>query len=399
MGVPIRSIKLFEDRIRNYRNGYVLIIFANAESDSKAVEYVLSNFHEMDITSGDVDFYLPGYGAVPDKNTDMSHMRLSSFYLDKETVKEAKIEQNRKLFSEFVDSHIGNYDSWRVDYSENLRFIKQIHSQRLGTLFFNSAEYVDFVMDFTRRNPRYHYMWTCEMNVVPIKDGGLDYVHCRTYDLDAIIKSNSGISLDQFFHNVFNVIREMRDGGPRYPLDYICKREDRVLSKIDRLYQNAISKVDMDDENERIINHLLNDMNKCLHWSLYENFYFISYSSKNVLKANTLKTALEESGRNVWIAPEGIPEGCNYALAIPTALKFAKNYILLLTHYSAASRWVKRELDIAVSNEDKTRVHVLLADGYGIADLQQDIELNFYLNTIQVKYNYEDVIRNPMILG
>jgi hypothetical protein len=71
---------------------------------------------------------------------------------------------------------------------------------------------------------------------------------------------------------------------------------------------------------------------------------------------------------------------------------------LLLTPESACSNWVKRELDIAISNEANTRVKVLLADGYRIDDIRKDNELMFYLNRVQIKYEYEDVIRNPDML-
>ena len=57
MGVPITSLKKFEENARYSRKNWVMIIFANAASDSRAVEYVIRNFHEMDIISDDVDFY------------------------------------------------------------------------------------------------------------------------------------------------------------------------------------------------------------------------------------------------------------------------------------------------------------------------------------------------------
>ena len=60
MGVPVNSIKQFEENVRYSRKSWTMIIFANAASDSSAVEYVIRNFHEMDTISDDVNFYLPG---------------------------------------------------------------------------------------------------------------------------------------------------------------------------------------------------------------------------------------------------------------------------------------------------------------------------------------------------
>ena len=103
---------------------------------------------------------------------------------------------------------------------------------------------------------------------------------------------------------------------------------------------------------------------------------------------------MQEMGLNVWIAPDGIPLGRDYSLVVPMALRFAKNFVLILSKESARSRWVKRELDIAISNEANTKVRVLLTDGFTIDDIRNDDELFFYLNKIQIKFQYDDVTNN-----
>ena len=62
MGCPINSIKELENGLRYRRQKLVVVILASANSDSRATDFVLRNFHEMDMLSDDVDFYLPGYG-------------------------------------------------------------------------------------------------------------------------------------------------------------------------------------------------------------------------------------------------------------------------------------------------------------------------------------------------
>ena len=131
-----------------------------------------------------------------------------------------------------------------------------------------------------------------------------------------------------------------------------------------------------------------------LEVELEENYYFISYSSRNVLKAEMLRNEIKKKGLHVWIAPDGIPQGRSYSIVVPTVLKMAKHFVLLLTPDSARSNWVKRELDIAISNEANTKVKVLLAEGFSIDDIQRDNELMFYLNRVQVKFEYDDVVRN-----
>ena len=110
--------------------------------------------------------------------------------------------------------------------------------------------------------------------------------------------------------------------------------------------------------------------------------------------AEYLKREMQSRGKNVWIAPDGIPQGREYSLVIPTTLKLAKTFILLLTPDSASSHWVKRELDIAISNGPDTKVKVILADGFTIDDIRKDNELYFYLNRVQVKYEYDDIVNS-----
>lgn len=385
MGVPVSSLKQFEENARYSRKSWTMIIFANAASDSRAVEYVIRNFHEMDIISDDVDFYLPGYDI---------HNLHSCYNRD-------ELEwRNQMLSEEYQDFHgddsFGHGVLGIVEKRRN--FFRTIDSPRLGSIVFNEAEFTDFIMEFNRKNHSYHYMGTCQMNVVPLSNGQPDYSRIRSYDLDAIIDNPSGPSLDSFFHHVVLAIREAQSYSRNSFLDRLFRRRDGVLADIDRLYEEATLFRGNDERYEIIINNVIVDMERCLQWSLREEYYFISYSSKNVLKAAMIGRLLQENGKHVWIAPDGIPQGREYSLVVPTALKLAKHFVLLLTPESARSSWVKRELDIAISNEVNTRVKVLLADDYRIENIRNDNELMFYLNRVQIKYEYEDVVRNPDLL-
>ena len=103
--------------------------------------------------------------------------------------------------------------------------------------------------------------------------------------------------------------------------------------------------------------------------------------------AQYLKQKLNECKKRVWIAPDCIPQGREYGLVIPTVLKFAKTFVLLLTRDSAESRWVKSELDTAINNGVK--IKIVLAEGYTLDDMKNDEELCFYLNRVQVQYHLE----------
>lgn len=381
MGVPINSIKQFEKKARYSSKTWTMIIFANAASDSRAIEYVIRNFHEMDIISDDVDFYLPGY--------DIHNIQYE--------VDDNELDwRNNMLSDEYRDYHGENSDTQGISsiIRKKRKFVRMIDSPRLGPILFNDAEFTDFIMELNRKNHGYHYMGTCQMNVLPILDGVPDYSRIRSYDLDAIVDCPSGPSLDSFFHHVVHAIRVARPYSRQSLFGRLMGRRDNVLVKIDRLYEEATMFRGRDEKYEIIINNVIVDMEKCLQWSLQEEYFFISYSSKNVLKAAMVGRLLQERGKHVWIAPDGIPQGREYSLVVPTALKLAKHFVLLLTPDAAMSSWVKRELDIAISNQANTRVKVLLADGFSVNDIRRDNELMFYLNRVQVKFEYDDVTRN-----
>lgn len=110
--------------------------------------------------------------------------------------------------------------------------------------------------------------------------------------------------------------------------------------------------------------------------------------------AEYLKSFMQTRKLRVWIAPDGIPQGRDYSQTVPTAIKHAKHFILILTEDSANSRWVMRELDVAISNEHQMKVKILLADGYTIEKMRSNLELSFYLNKIQIHFFYDDIIHD-----
>ncbi len=376
MGVPIRSIKSFEEDIKyRSRKDWTIILIANANSDSRAVEFVHKNFHVMDTISDDVDFYMPGYnvktGNIFDRRYHEPHMS-EQWYRD-------------RAEREFADSHMQNLHS------------ESIYSPRIGRISFDEAEFADFVMEFTRKKKGYVYWGLCQMVLIPItNDRAPEYSSALIFDLDKIINTPGGTSLDAFFHYSFQIIRENHHSS--FIKRTFMGKRNYVMNKISELYNEATSRIYHDDRYEIIVKNVVLDMERCLNWSLREEFFFISYSSRDVMKATMLRNILQSKGLNVWIAPDGIPQGREYSLVIPTALRFAKHFILILTHNSAYSRWVKRELDIAISNEANTKVKVLMASSYNIEDMRKDDELMFYLNKVQVKYSFDDILENQNLL-
>lgn len=76
---------------------------------------------------------------------------------------------------------------------------------------------------------------------------------------------------------------------------------------------------------------------------------FISYSTKDMLQAETVRDVLEKNGIPCWMAPRDIPGGSNYAREIPVAIRACQVFVLVMSENAQASNWVVKELDNAVN--------------------------------------------------
>ena len=378
MGMPVFSVRSFEEHIKyTYRQKLALVIMANPNSDSRVVELIHSNFHVMDRVSDDVFFYLPGY---------FSH----GYGIEFNNTESEKPWFRKFEEKEFSDSHAENIHT------------KCINSPRLGKISFNDIAFADFVMEFTNKIPGYFYVEMCQMILIPINsEKKLLYRSAKVYDLDRIAREPGGPSFDSFIFHVFNILRE---NGIRYSRTPLLDRllgnhnQNRIFLAVNRLYDEATTTRFHEDRYEIVIQEVIFDMEKLLRWKLTEDFFFISYSSQNVMKAEMLKMRLQDKGLRVWMAPDGIPQGRSYSQAVPAALMFARHFVLLLSKEAANSRWVMRELDQAINNEDSMKVKVLPTDDFTITDIYNR-QLHFYLNTVEIRYNYDEVINDDDIFN
>ena len=89
---------------------------------------------------------------------------------------------------------------------------------------------------------------------------------------------------------------------------------------------------------------------------------FISYSSKDFDKVNSVKNILEINGISCWMAPQCIPPGSSYAKEIPMAIKNCKVYLNQSVYDDVAfkrivySKWLiavtyKQERNFGYANE------------------------------------------------
>ena len=106
-------------------------------------------------------------------------------------------------------------------------------------------------------------------------------------------------------------------------------------------------------------------------------YAFISYSTKNQSAADAMRALFNKHEIDTWMAPYDIPAGSEYAEVLYDALSKCSCLVLMLTDVSQNSQWVRKEVNIAITN-GKTIIPVKL----------EDIELNsmmkFYLNDQQI---------------
>ena len=183
-----------------------------------------------------------------------------------------------------------------------------------------------------------------------------------------------------------DVLDEVRDNR-----DYIVNQVV-IRGLLESLYQEATKEISYPSDDEMIAK-IIADIERHVNWKFSEDFYFISYSTKDKTKAELIRRLLQERGVKVWIAPDGIPQGRDYSMIIPTTLQYTKNFVLVLTENSAKSKWVSREIDAAINNSS-TNLKIILANGFQLDQLKRYPDIGFYLNKVQMSYRYEDIIQN-----
>lgn len=78
-------------------------------------------------------------------------------------------------------------------------------------------------------------------------------------------------------------------------------------------------------------------------------YVFISYSSKNLAEAESIRNLLNRNGLQSWMAAHDIPAGARYAHVIDEAIEHCLCVLLLLTREAQESDHVDREIERAVS--------------------------------------------------
>ena len=86
---------------------------------------------------------------------------------------------------------------------------------------------------------------------------------------------------------------------------------------------------------------------------------FISYSSKDQSFAQRLYTDLQNKGIRCWFAPENVRVGEKIRSSIDKSIRHYDKLLVIVSQHSIASKWVQREIEIALKKEDKEEQTVL----------------------------------------
>jgi hypothetical protein len=382
MGYPVNSIKNLKERARYSHSNIVPVLMANPFSESIAVDLVRNNFQLLDTFSDKLTFYLPGYQIAFNGRdiVDRDPMFCDRWYREQE-------------WREFTDSHLLNY------------YTNCIHSRRLGLVSFNEASFLDFVMEFSNNIKRYNYEGRCQMLLIPLSPNReLDYVSAKVYDLDKIVTADDygnalsfqgdRLSIESFVLQTFRLIYDADLNSIESSGLVKQHRRELLFSAINALYDKATGGGCLDAIHWSNMQDFIHGMELWPGWRPEADLYYIGYSSKNERETLKLKDKMESNGLNVWMAHYGMPIVLDSAVLASVALKHTKQFVLILSKESADSRWVKRELEMAINNENDVVVKVVLVDGFTKENVRSNRELYSMLNRARIHklYNYEQLL-------
>ena len=360
--VQIRFYK-FSNKIMENDNiiRYFLLITANPLSNSKAAIQVFKIIRQIDLVSKEVTVFFPGFSS-PD-----------SIVADSVESTQMKLQEMRQQNQKDQEDYHGQNAVYHT-YCENA-----------GDMYFNDIDFARFMLDLEDKCPQVEYYGRTEMVVLPAHDGELLSAEVKSYNLEPFFEHTSA-SLEEF---IFSVIKIIRCDTNKNSLELINKIDGLYASKTNAAQLNVLNGSDV---RLRIDNLILEHMK----WKKEDEIFFVSYSTKDSFYAESLKLLLEKHGKQVWKAPEGIPSSTDYACAIPAAMRISSRFIVVLSHNSAHSPWVRRELGKAISNN--IRIDGIFIDGFSYEELSKYDHLSFLFENIQIHYNISDLFENNDML-
>lgn len=338
---------------------YYLVIAANPLSDSKAAEKVFRMVNQLDLLSKDVTMFLPGFHCISSKEKDSKDIREKRIADIKERNQEEDYHGKNPVFHTYCES--------------------------TGDMYFNDVEYTIFMQDMEDECPGFEYKAETELVVLPTCEGKIQYENVRSFSLEPFIRYENSMGTIESF--IYKVLRLIQKDDSRNSLSLIDKIQAKYLE------MTSTPSIKFDEDTTEVTIKMDNRIMEYMKWKEQDDKIFISYSTKDEYSAFALKGLLEKKGKSVWIAPDGIPSGADYTLTIPAALRVVSKVVVLLSHNSARSRWVRREIAKADSNSKP--LFGILLDNFTMEDAKSYDHLDFLLEDTQVKYSISDLFDYP----
>lgn len=343
---------------------YYLLVTANPLSNRVAAISLFKIINRLDILSREIKIFLPGFHVSDDNERDTEaevNNRINEIEKYNKAIENEDYHGKDPIFHTYIDSH--------------------------GDIYFNDVDFTRFMSDMEEACPTFEYCGETQLVVLPTQKGEIIYEQVKSYTLDSL-SNDEAKNKDEVEKFILSVIKLIRKDEDKDSLD--------LLPKIDNLYSNSFSNNSIEDNSTKVIIRLDNRLLEFMKWKEHDEIFFVSYSTKDEFDAYAFKALLEKHNKNVWMAPDGIPAGLDYACVIPAALRITTRFVVLLSHNSANSEWVRKEIGKAVTN--KKRLDGIFLDGFSYKDVKQYDHLDFLLENVQLKYNLKDMFGNNSIL-
>lgn len=344
---------------------YYLLMIANPHSDSRAAMGVFGMIRQLDLLSGeDVDIFFPGFH----KYESFSH----------DSADEVKAFTNELLLK--------NKKAYEDYHGRDP--VYHTFCESTGDIYFNDPDFIQFVHDFEELCPVYEYLGRTELAILPTIQGEIQCSQVKIFDLAPFFTPRSEHSLEEFLVSLLKLMKKDE-----------CKDSAGLMPKADALYSKlchaTVSEYTMSYTD--VVIRLDNEIIRHMNWKKDAEAFFISYSTKDEQEAYSMKYLLEKNGKLVWMAPDGIPSGRDYACAIPAAIRVTSRFVVLLSHNSAKSHWVRREIGKAVGTNK--RIDGVLIKDFTIEDIRQYDHLDFMLENVQLRYTLNQLIDDSMMMN
>ncbi len=336
-----------------------LLMIANPLSSSEVAIAIYKMFRRLDILSRDTTVFFPGFHQVDCKNKD-----------------------NEKEIKDRINSYIELNRSKHTDY-HGISPIYHTYCDSIGDIYFNDADFAKFIIDLEDRTDRFSYDGKTQLVLLPSINGEIVYNKIQSYNLEPLHEFRTG-SCQKVEEFIVSILKLLQKDDKKNSFD--------LIDKIDNIYNCTLEYSPSSASSNRISIYLDDIIINHMKWKKSDEVFFISYSTKDEYHAFALKALIEKNNKLVWIAPDGIPEGYDYTYAIPAALRISSRFIVLLSHNSANSSWVRREIGKAISANK--RIDGVLLDNFNMDDIKQYDHLNFMFEGIQIRYSMTDLFES-----